>query len=218
MSELLSCRALVVAGGKGLRYGSCKQFSLLLNKPVLWHSVSSLYNCKKIKDITVVVSHENKAIATDITAEFNARIIDVAGSTREQTVKNSLDYFADDEWVLVHDAVRPCLTQTLINRLLAAVGKDGALLAIPVSDALKCVVKMNAIGHIDRSDIWMAQTPQVFPVDRLKKALLAHTDVADEAEAMTRSNYQPQIVMGDKHNIKITYPDDLKLATTFLQR
>lgn len=216
---------MVVAGGRGRRYGECKQFVLLQQKMVLWHSVMALLQCPLVQKVVVVVQKDNKTLAEQAMAGLSVTVLAVAGDTRTQTVQNGLEYLGESDWVLVHDAVRPCITPLLIEQLISGAGEDGALLALPITDAIKKSGDVSGgggesaktVGHVARDGLWQAQTPQIYPVHKLKQALFSCGEVADEAEAMTRSGYKPNIVLGDKRNIKITYPADLTLAAMLLE-
>jgi 2-C-methyl-D-erythritol 4-phosphate cytidylyltransferase len=132
---------------------------------------------------------------------------------------------ADDaQWVLVHDAARPCLPLADIDALLAEVdGRvDGGLLAMPVRDTMKRSAPDGCVDHtVNREQLWHALTPQLFPVkalrDAITAAMAAGISVTDEASAMEWAGYHPKLVTGSDCNLKITRPDDLKLAAFFLQ-
>jgi 2-C-methyl-D-erythritol 4-phosphate cytidylyltransferase len=131
----------------------------------------------------------------------------------------------DCEWVLVHDAARPCLDAAALGRLLAVglVREEGAILAVPVHDTLKLADDAGRIETtVDRSRYWAAQTPQMFRVRQLAAslaaALAAGESPTDEAAAMERAGARPLLVQGDPGNIKITGAQDLALAEFILQR
>ncbi len=153
----------------------------------------------------------------------------VGGSERADTVNNGLKALAEhaspDDWVLVHDAVRPCVRASDIDRLINEVSghADGGLLALPIADT----VKRTDDGHIvsetvPRANLWRAQTPQLFPLARLSEALMqalaAGDVVTDEAAAVERLGGRPRVVAGHADNIKITVDEDMALAELFMTR
>ena len=150
------------------------------------------------------------------------------GAERRDSVLNALDHLStiapDDALALVHDAVRPCVEVEDIERVVAAARRepDGAVLAAPVSDTLKRAGPEGSIaGTVDRSGLWRALTPQVFPLGRLRAALrdsvASGCPVTDEAQAMERAGARPVLVEGSPGNIKITRPEDLALARALLE-
>jgi 2-C-methyl-D-erythritol 4-phosphate cytidylyltransferase len=132
---------------------------------------------------------------------------------------------APDDWVLVHDAARPCLRPADIDHLIASLADDavGGILAIPVRDTMK---RDDGVGRIarteERSGMWHALTPQMFPLgllrEALQRALADGFEVTDEASALEHSGRAPRLVEGHADNIKITRPEDLALARFFLQQ
>ncbi|MCT9189373.1 2-C-methyl-D-erythritol 4-phosphate cytidylyltransferase, partial [Acinetobacter baumannii] len=150
------------------------------------------------------------------------------GAERVHSVLNALNYlltFADEnDWVLVHDAARPCVTIDCLNALVANAieSNESAILAIPVRDTLKQVKSGNQIDKtVSRDLLWQAQTPQITKIGKLKKAiehaLENNVTITDEASALEYMGETVQVVMGRSDNIKITYPDDLELARLILQ-
>lgn len=147
------------------------------------------------------------------------------GPTRAASVLAALDALREragaDDWVLVHDAARPCVTKSSIEQLLqAASGGDGAILARPLTDTIKQVRDDAIADTLDRRQLWGAQTPQLFPLfalhDWLAAGLKAGVDITDEASAAEYAGKQPRVVMGRGDNIKITHPQDLLLAEAIL--
>jgi 2-C-methyl-D-erythritol 4-phosphate cytidylyltransferase len=143
-------------------------------------------------------------------------------------VLNALHHLAayahPGDWVLVHDAARPCVRPGDIEALIAAIGddSDGGLLGVPVTDTMKRVGRDGRItATLDREALWHAQTPQMFRLGQLKAALEQAQDqdarVTDEASAMERAGYRPRMVQGHADNIKITVPASLALAEFYLQ-
>ncbi len=209
-----------------------KQYLSLLGRPVIQHTLECLCAHAQVQGVLVGIAAEDRywpGLATKLGHLSKLRGTFTGGATRAQTVLNGLrslaKYVKTDDWVLVHDAVRPCLRPSDMDRLIAAVmgHADGGLLALPVSDTVK---RLNASGHvvetISRTDLWRALTPQMFRFDKLERALrqvLARgADVTDDAAAIEAAGGHPAIVQGHPDNIKITTPEDLPLAELFLRQ
>jgi 2-C-methyl-D-erythritol 4-phosphate cytidylyltransferase len=151
-------------------------------------------------------------------------VLRCGGDTRAATVLNGLQGFDADEgdWVLVHDAARPCITTELLDRLFAELHDDevGGLLAVPVADTLK---RADAGRHVaatePRGGLWQAQTPQMFHYGLLRRALeAAGTDApTDESQAVEHLGFSPKLVLGERSNFKVTYPEDMEMARMLLQ-
>lgn len=149
----------------------------------------------------------------------------VGGETRAQTVANGLAALAQDidarDWVLVHDAARPCLTPALLDRLIESVSRteDGGLLAIRVADTLKRADEAGrALATEPRAGLWQAQTPQMFRCGVLQRALAAAelSSITDESSAVERLGLKPLLVESTSENMKVTFPEDLQLAEVIL--
>lgn len=151
----------------------------------------------------------------------------VGGTTRADSVAAGLDALdaAPADWVLVHDAARPCVPREDIQRLVAGVRETGvgALLAQPLADTLKRGDRAGRVqATLDRASLWRAQTPQMFRIDALRRALARALDegvgVTDEAAAMERAGHPVQLIEGSAANLKVTYPEDFALAEFWLRR
>ncbi|MDH5342364.1 MAG: 2-C-methyl-D-erythritol 4-phosphate cytidylyltransferase [Betaproteobacteria bacterium] len=222
--------ALIPAAGSGSRMGAAtpKQYAQLAGKPLIQHAVQRLCAHPQIAEVFVVLAPGDKRFGTcdwsvcgdKLTALF------CGGETRAATVYNGLlaanDAIDGADWVLVHDAARPCLQSTDIDRLIAEVGDDdvGGLLAVPVADTLK---RANAVGEVmqteARENLWRAQTPQMFRYRVLLEAL-RRADIAavtDEASAVEQTGARPRLVRGSSGNLKVTYPEDMALAELILK-
>jgi 2-C-methyl-D-erythritol 2,4-cyclodiphosphate synthase/2-C-methyl-D-erythritol 4-phosphate cytidylyltransferase len=148
----------------------------------------------------------------------------IGGVTRQETVANGLEFLATraaaDDWILVHDAARPCLNAPDLAALLDAVGGDGAVLAAPIVDTVKRELGQH-VATVDRQGLWRALTPQVFAFAQLRHALqeasLAGITVTDEAQAIERLGLRPALVQGSPFNVKITRVSDLGLAAKILK-
>ena len=225
------CFALIPAAGAGSRAASAlpKQYMPLNGEAMLVHTVRAFLAVPRIAMVQVVLSPDDawdrgdgaRAIreAGGARLEFAA----VGGATRAQSVVAGLaalaDRAGDDDWVLVHDAARPCITGDMINRLIDAVGDDptGGLLGLPVPDTVKRADAQGRVeATIERRSLWLAQTPQMFRAGMLRRAYAAHPDMTDEAGAIEASGRMPRLVEGGARNFKVTYPGDFALAAAIL--
>lgn len=222
--------AIVPAAGIGLRLGSTipKQYLPLRGKPVLLHSLEKLAALEEVASIVVPVHSEDRWHAV-LSVEGAGLEFIAGGDERQFSVLNALHHIADraaaDDWVLVHDAVRPCVLVADIRNLLQAVSQHdcGGLLGAPVVSTLKRVDGNKRVQEtLDRKDCWQAYTPQAFRYGLLTQALEAavtnNVAVTDEASALESAGFQPMLVEGDHLNIKITHESDLLLAAMILQQ
>lgn len=221
---------LIPAAGSGIRFDSTllKQYQLVAGKPVLLRSIEALHQHPLVSDVTVILSADDKQFvhAVDgLAAEVNTVI---GGDSRAQSVLNGLRYlsdrFASSDWVMVHDAARPCLSRDCLDRLLeeGLSSDDGAILALPVADTLKrSGAEDEILETVNRDRLWAAQTPQLFRLGALMQALksaqIKGLNTTDEASAMEFAGARLKLVMGAASNIKITWPGDLQMAEAFLQ-
>jgi 2-C-methyl-D-erythritol 4-phosphate cytidylyltransferase len=221
--------AVIPAAGVGRRMGADrpKQYLELAGRTVLEHTLDVFIRHPRITGLAVAIGaddpfYENLQVRTD-----RPLLIVHGGEERCHSVLNALHALkgqaAADDWVLVHDAVRPCLGRDDLDRLLDSLADDpvGGLLATPVSDTLKRSDDGGRVTDtVDRSHLWRAFTPQMFRLEMLTKALESALSegalVTDEASAMERAGHAPRLVEGSPANIKITSPADLALAEFFL--
>jgi 2-C-methyl-D-erythritol 4-phosphate cytidylyltransferase len=127
---------------------------------------------------------------------------------------------AEDDWILVHDAARPCLSAAMLDSLFAELADDpvGGILAVPVADTLKRADSEQRVAATEpRDGLWQAQTPQMFRYGQLEKALKNENSVTDEAGAIEALGLKPKLVRADSTNLKVTYPADLALAAMILR-
>lgn len=216
---------IVPAAGTGSRFGSDrpKQYAKLLDGTVLEHTLKCLLDYVDASAILVAIS-EQDADWANLKVSGDPRIQTVAGGEeRADSVENALHALsgraAENDWVLVHDAARPCLEQKDVAHLLAEIENHdaGGLLAVPVADTLKRAGAQGEVeATIDRSQLWQAQTPQVFRYGLLARALKEAREcgarVTDESSAIERAGFAPKLVSGSRTNIKITHGEDLLLA------
>ena len=222
--------AVVPAAGVGKRMGGDipKQYLQVMGKPVLQHTLDRLLSVESLQSIQVALGAED-GYWQDLPASQHPRIHAVPGGReRADSVQSALLHLAgqarSDDWVLVHDAARLCLTRGDVLKLIEALQEDpvGGILASPVSDTLKTVENGLITGTPDRSRVWRALTPQMFRYGLLCRALAEAAEqgklVTDEASAVELAGYHPKIVEGRPDNLKITRPEDLPLAAFYLER
>ena len=216
--------ALIPCAGTGSRAGSDgpKQYQPVAGKPMVLHTLAAFSGVPRLSGILVVVSRG------DTFFENSSALFLVAacgGSTRAASVFNGLSALVErgaalTDWVLVHDAARCLITPEQINALIDACQNDavGGLLALKLADTLKRETGGRAAQTVDRSDKWLAQTPQMFRIAELQQALLAAGDaVTDEASALEFVGRAPLLVEGSAQNFKVTYPQDFAMAAAVLQ-
>lgn len=202
-----------------------KQYLSLLGRPLIAHTLSALISHPRIEQVFLVLSPEDRHWDQQLLQSEKLTVLRCGGETRAQSVTNGLQFLAGqlmpDDWVLVHDAARPCLRRDHLDKMLETLADDpvGGILAMPVADTLK---RANAELRIDetvpREFLWQAQTPQMFRHGVLLDALIKAGDqVTDEASAIERLDLKPKLVEGDARNLKVTYPRDLDLAALILQ-
>ncbi len=185
------------------------------------HTLAAFAAVARLRDTLVVVAADDDFF--DATTE-SILIAPCGGATRAGSVFNGLSHLllqgADaNDWVLVHDAARCLITPAQINTLIDACAGDavGGLLAHKLPDTLKSELNGRVAATLDRSDKWLAQTPQMFRIGALREALLqAGNKVTDEASAMEAQGLQPLLVPGSAQNFKVTYPEDFALAEAVL--
>jgi 2-C-methyl-D-erythritol 4-phosphate cytidylyltransferase len=222
--------AVLVAAGRGERFGGStpKQYTLLLGRPALSWSLAALLESPAVDGVVVVLAPGDRRWKR-IAESSNPRVSTcVGGDRREASVSNALLALAprarEDDWVIVHDAARPCLRREDLEALIAVTGRDpvGGLLAVPVPDTLKI-----DDGHgrsartADRAGLWRALTPQIFRYGLLRRALALCLEreraVTDEASAVESLGLRPRLVQGRGDNIKLTTPADRVLAEAILR-
>ncbi len=230
---------LIAAAGTGERFAAGanaqegtreaflpKQYRSIGELPMLLHAANSLLAAAEIEIVFIVLSALDEQFRMLDRSAFGNRIepLYCGGASRRDSVLNGLvaasDVIDADDWVLVHDAARPCLGADELRRLLS-IGveehSDGGILAIPVADTLK---RGNAAERISatesREGLWQAQTPQMFRHGLLLRALHEATQVTDEASAVEMLGLHPRLVRGSSMNIKVTVAGDLALAGLIL--
>jgi len=219
---------IIPAAGVGKRMQSNipKQYLPLAGKKVIEYSIEAFLRHPQIHQIMVVISDSDEYWSKTLYANHPKVQQVKGGQERLFSVMNGLQklhQIADQkDWVLVHDAARPCLNQKDITQLIAKTKNqpEGGLLAIPLTDTIKQQANQQ-LKTIPRETLWRAFTPQCFPIATLYKALQSaikqKLKITDEASAMEYQGFNPILVKGSSQNIKITEPDDLVLAEFFLK-
>jgi 2-C-methyl-D-erythritol 4-phosphate cytidylyltransferase len=222
--------ALVPAAGQGTRIGDAmpKQYLPLAGKPMLFHSLETLASVQRIHAVVAILSpldrhwgeHDWSAFPDKIEAAFTG------GANRAESVLNALKHLsariAKDDWVLVHDAARPCIGKSLVEQFIDEIEGDpvGGLLAMPLADTLKRAEETLRVAEtIPRDGLWRAQTPQMFRNELLTRGLQRKPEATDESAAVEHLlGYAPKLVQGENTNIKVTFAEDLELAEMILLR
>jgi 2-C-methyl-D-erythritol 4-phosphate cytidylyltransferase len=223
--------AVVPAAGAGKRMSSAipKQYLSLHGHQVIEHTVSRLLSHQKITAVCLALSPEDEWWSFTSFAEDERVLRVTGGQERCHSVLNALKFLqeiaSEEDWVLLHDAARPCLRHGDLEHLISELQQDsvGGLLGIPVHDTVK---KVDLSGRVEatlpRDPLWRAFTPQMFRLGPLRKALQNALSqgylVTDEASAMELAGHRPKMVEGHPDNIKITKPGDLALAEFYLKQ
>ncbi|WP_374990768.1 2-C-methyl-D-erythritol 4-phosphate cytidylyltransferase [Acinetobacter rudis] len=221
--------AVIPAAGSGRRFSATdlKQYQIINDKTVLEHSIERL-NVLPLDGYVIAIAADDHVAKTLAFEKKEKSHFCQGGAERVHSVLNALNYLstigADEDWVLVHDAARPCVSSDCLNQLLdqAVQQQHSAILAIPVRDTLKRVEHTTRISAtVSREQLWQAQTPQIAQLGILRKALQQalqdQIPITDEASALEHIQVPVHVVMGRADNIKITYPSDLDLAQLILK-
>lgn len=213
--------ALIPCAGNGSRSGAAgpKQYQPLAGQAMVLHTLAAFGAVARLAGTLVVVSAGDTFFD-----DLDVRAVACGGSTRAQSVANGLDALLKggampQDWVLVHDAARCLITSGQINALIDACQSDavGGLLALPLPDTLKVASEGRVAATLERSDKWLAQTPQMFRIGALHAALqCVGGAVTDESSAIEAMGLHPLLVEGSAQNFKVTYPQDFALAESVL--
>lgn len=253
LSSNLTIDTVVVAAGVGKRFGSQmpKQYTHIGGQTVLQHSIAALSKVHQLSTCYLVISEED-AIAKTLNFSMPIEWV-IGGKERMNSVFNAVKtiwqqyqnplsdkafsdkdshHAYDNHWVLIHDAARPCVNPSDIEKLITQTTQQflqqsaGGLLAVPVRDTVKQIIpaqdKVLAQKTLDRSQLWLAQTPQIFPLatlyDYLSQAIEQTIAFTDEASLFEHFGKQPLLVEGSHSNIKLTFPEDLQFAQVYLAK
>jgi 2-C-methyl-D-erythritol 4-phosphate cytidylyltransferase len=220
--------AILTAAGRGERFKKStlrksipKQFLKLNQKPVIYYSLIALEKCKFIDEIFVTCSNEYIDLIDEIAFKNNISKLTMfieGGKTRFESVKNAFNQISanDNDFVLIHDAVRPNITASLIDELFDNIGSndDGIVTGNKITDTVKRVKNDYINETIDRTELWTVQTPQVFKYSVLKASYKKpgrKKDFTDESAMVEAAGYKVRMYEGLRENIKITVPKDIEL-------
>lgn len=218
--------AVIVAAGIGKRVGADipKQYLTLLGKTIIEHSLAPFLEHPDIPKVVVAIAKNDLWFAQlDIAKHPKIQVVE-GGAERVDSVLSALQVIAEDDYVLVHDAARPCITRSDIEKLIANVmlSKQGAILASRVRDTMKRSDRHGQIiKTVERENLWHALTPQMFQNRVLQKAICSAQDpqkITDEASAMEMSGLPVAIVEGRSDNLKVTREEDLQIAALYLSQ
>lgn len=230
-SSEVRCWAIIPAAGSGTRMGASvgKQYLCIAGQPVIHWAMQPFLDEPRVSGLVVVLAPGDSQWSECAPRAGDKLFLTAhGGSERAISVRNGLRALAAHaraaDWVLIHDAARPCLAAADLDCLLGRLWDDevGGLLASPVRDTLKkaaadsCVVQ----ATMSRARMWLAQTPQMFRFaalcEALDSAIAADAAVTDESSAMELAGYSPHLIASRPHNLKITYPQDLRIAERIL--
>lgn len=222
--------AIIVAGGQGKRMGQPKQFLKIAGKPMVEWTISAFQKAKIIDGIILVVAKENRLRGKKLRKTYSKIIAVVeSGKERFDSVKNGLSKLPKGtEIVLIHDGARPAVTKAIIEEAVRAARRNGAVVVgVPVKDTIKQISNVQfpmsneckIIKTIDRSDLWQAQTPQVFTAEIIKKAYAKKmAGATDDAMLVENLGIPVTMVMGSYANFKVTTPEDIAIMGTMIRR
>ncbi|MGI4021918.1 MAG: 2-C-methyl-D-erythritol 4-phosphate cytidylyltransferase [Janthinobacterium lividum] len=216
--------AVIVAGGSGIRMntGIPKQFLLLNGKPVMMHTIAAFVSSPQQPEIVLVLNEKHFEIWEQLCKEYHfdtPHQLVAGGNTRFASVKNALNIITETAVIAVHDAVRPLITTEIIAKSYQQALENGnAIVAVPSKDSVRWQNAQGISQNLNRSEIFLVQTPQTFQSDILKKAYeqLYLEEFTDDASVVERSGIKINLLPGDQENFKITFPADLKIAAMIL--
>jgi 2-C-methyl-D-erythritol 4-phosphate cytidylyltransferase len=217
--------------GKRMLAGCPKQYLMIENKTILEHTTDRLLSHPAINKVIVALGEHDEYFAQTSLAKNSQVSIVVGGKERVDSVLAGINAIDQQQypWVLVHDAARPCVSHKDITALIShcLAKKVGGLLASPVRDTMKrtkitALDENQVLATVEREKLWHALTPQMYPVNELKNAIISglETNVAltDESSAVELAGFPSLLISASSENIKITHPDDLALAAFYLNK
>lgn len=220
--------ALIPAAGSGSRVAAPepKQYLPLAGKPMLWHAVQAMC-VPQVESVFVVLAPDDAVFSTHDWSAFAGRLepLYCGGETRRDSVYNGLvaamAAVEADDWMLVHDAARPCLPRQDLENLMRETENDevGGILALPIVETVKRSFENRIQSTEERAGLWLAQTPQMFRAGLLAQALKRASGApTDEAAAVEQMGLKPRLVAGSRENLKVTWPEDVAIAEGILGR
>jgi 2-C-methyl-D-erythritol 4-phosphate cytidylyltransferase len=228
----VSIYALIPAAGSGTRVAAetPKQYLPLAGRPMLWHAIRAVC-VPPVESVFVVLAPGDREFATYDWSAFAGKLepLYCGGETRRDSVYNGLvaamAAIEANDWMLVHDAARPCLPRRDLETLMRETQDDevGGILALPIAETVKKAAKdesgaQRVAATEDRSLLWLAQTPQMFRAALLLQALKrARGTPTDEAAAVEQMGLKPRLIAGSRENLKVTWPEDIAIAESILK-
>lgn len=218
--------AILVAGGSGNRMQSviAKQFLLLDGKPVLMHTLEAFHQCVLNPEILLVLNIHQHNYWEELCSAYGCSIphqVIKGGEQRFHSVKNGLKAIKGKGIVAVHDAVRPLVSPELIEKSFQVAGEKGnCVVGITPTDSIRRVIGSNKSESLNRNEVALIQTPQTFDLDILRKSYEKpfRNEFTDDASVAEYSGFEINMIEGERENIKITYPEDLEIASIFLRK
>lgn len=215
--------AIIVGGGSGRRMGSetPKQFMLLKGRPVIMYSIETFHSCKQTPEIIVVLPDEFHDYWRHLCTEYHfhlPHLLVSGGEQRYHSVRNGLKQIKGSGVTAIHDAVRPCVSPELVTASFQQALESGsAVAAVKSRDSIRQITPTGSTW-LNRDEIYLIQTPQVFQMDLLSKAYLQeyNDDFTDDASVVEKYGGQIKLIEGDRQNLKITYPEDIPIAELYL--
>jgi len=215
--------AIIVGGGSGSRMQSDtpKQFLPLKGRPVLMHTIEAFHSCDFTPEIIVVLDADFHSYWQKLCAEYAFTIphkVVSGGEHRFHSVQNGIKHISDPAIVAIHDAVRPCISRKIIHSAFKQAEETGtAVTAIKSRDSIRQLTQLVSVS-LNREEIYIIQTPQVFKSEILRKAYEQEyqKDFTDDATVVERSGVEIKLVEGDFKNLKITYPEDMFVAEMYV--
>ena len=218
---------VIPAGGEGKRFGRAKQYELLSGKPLIVHSIAPFLQHPAVNAVVVAVAKQQlDSIKKDLTPFFERDIVSFVegGLTRGESVYNGLQAVGGSDFVAIHDAARPCLSVDLLDRLMQqAPNYDGVIPGFRLRDTVKTCKNSHGVvdSTADRSKLWAVQTPQCFKyttiMNAYERALAKGNafELTDDAAIVEQAGGEVAIVEGESRNIKVTYPEDFRIAELY---
>jgi 2-C-methyl-D-erythritol 4-phosphate cytidylyltransferase len=218
--------AIIVAGGKGNRMNNAvaKQFLILDGRPVLMHTLEAFHRCVLNPEIILVLNIHQQQYWEELCRIYKFDIphkLVKGGQERFDSVKNGLKIITGNGLVAIHDAVRPLVSTTLIAQSFEMAAAQGnAIAAIQPVDSVRRKTNGPTTEAINRDELFLIQTPQTFQTGQLKKAYLQpyRNEFTDDASVVERAGFPINILPGERGNIKITYPEDMDMASFLLKK
>ena len=221
---MVNVGAVIVAAGRSTRMGGVdKTFAPLLGVPLVAHTLDRFESSPQVDQVVLVLAEDSLDRGRQLVQERGYRkVVHVCagGERRQDSVRNGLELLSPCDWVMVHDGARPCLDDGMLQRGLDAAAECGAAVAgVPVKDTIKLVSPDQMVQETsDRSNLWAAQTPQVFRYSLLLEAHRTGTrDVTDDAAMVEALGHSVKMFQGSYQNIKVTTAEDLVIAEVFLK-